>query len=161
MTGLGNVVAIAVGGFHSLAIRSPDTLWAWGADLARQLGTGTSGNRSTPKATLAPAGVVVTEGGRDHSLALHADGDVWAWGGNEYGQVGTGVAFAVRAIPERVPVVSEVLAIAAGWYFNLALDADGRVWAWGRNDDGQLGVVGAANRTAPVHVPGLVGIGWP
>ena len=156
-----DAVSIAAGGFHSLAVRSPDVLWAWGANLARQLGTSTNANRTTPTATLAPAGVVVADGGRDHSLALFADGAVWAWGGNEYGQVGTGVDFHVRFFPEQVPVVSDVLEIAAGSDFSLALDADGRVWAWGRSDDGQLGLVGVASRTVPTQVTDLVGIGWP
>lgn len=39
----------------------------------------------------------------------------------------------------RLSGLSGVVAIAAGSTHSLALTADGRVWAWGYNRDGQLG----------------------
>ena len=45
--------------------------------------------------------------------------------------------------PDRLPVrvvgLSDIVAVAAGDTFSLALRNDGRVFAWGRNFDGQLG----------------------
>jgi hypothetical protein len=37
----------------------------------------------------------------------------------------------------------------------VAVRSDGTVWAWGWNNDGQLGVGGTANRSTPVQVPGV------
>jgi alpha-tubulin suppressor-like RCC1 family protein len=47
------------------------------------------------------------------------------------------------------------LAIAAGGGFSMALLADGTVWAWGRNDEAQLGLGSAADQALPVRIPGL------
>ncbi|BDR55080.1 hypothetical protein KIMH_11910 [Bombiscardovia apis] len=46
--------------------------------------------------------------------------------------------------------------VSAGWYHSLGLGRDGKVYAWGRNDAGQLGDGSASNRTSPVavHTPG-------
>lgn len=48
--------------------------------------------------------------------------------------------------------------VAAGAFHSVALKADGTVWAWGRNDQGQLGGLAAANSPTPVQVAGLVSI---
>ena len=45
--------------------------------------------------------------------------------------------------------------VSAGATHTLVLKADGTVWAWGKNDLGQLGDGTTALRTSPVQVPGL------
>jgi alpha-tubulin suppressor-like RCC1 family protein len=47
-----------------------------------------------------------------------------------------------------------VIAVAKGGSHNLALSRDGRLWAWGRNDRGQLGSA-AGDASTPVAVDGL------
>lgn len=49
-------------------------------------------------------------------------------------------------------------AISAGTYFTLALKANGTVWAWGKNDNGQLGDGTNMERNYPVRVTGLTDI---
>ena len=108
--GLSNVVAIAGGGLHSLALKADGTVVAWGKNNLGQ--------------TNVPSGltnVVAIAAGTDHSLALRADGTVVAWGSNSGGQT-------------NVPTgLSNVIAIAAGSFFSLALKSDGTVAAWGDN----------------------------
>ncbi|ACL01786.1 RCC1 repeat domain protein [Desulfatibacillum aliphaticivorans] len=48
--------------------------------------------------------------------------------------------------------------VAAGDGHTLALKADGRVWAWGGNEHGQLGDGSREDRTLPVMIPGLTEI---
>ncbi|MEN6349224.1 MAG: immunoglobulin-like domain-containing protein [Syntrophomonas sp.] len=48
VVGLTGATAIAVGGFHSLALKNDGTVWAWGANRIGQLGTGDSDFHSTP-----------------------------------------------------------------------------------------------------------------
>ena len=45
--------------------------------------------------------------------------------------------------------------IAGGGYFSLALKTDGTVWAWGKNDYGQLGDGTTTNRSTPAQITGL------
>ena len=48
--------------------------------------------------------------------------------------------------------------VSAGLYHTLAVKVDGTVWAWGRNQFGQMGIVGIDSTDIPVQVVGLVGI---
>ncbi|MGE5579277.1 MAG: fibronectin type III domain-containing protein [Bacillota bacterium] len=54
--------------------------------------------------------------------------------------------------------VLDVTGVASGNNHNLALRGDGTVWAWGYNDDGQLGDGTTIQRTSPVQVSGLTGV---
>ncbi|HYO54197.1 RCC1 domain-containing protein, partial [Archangium sp.] len=88
--GLSGVVALVTGSYHSLALRSDGTLWAWGYNGSGQLGIGTTSSRSAPVQMPGLSGVVALAAGSDHSLAVRSDGTPWAWGSNSDGQVGDG-----------------------------------------------------------------------
>ena len=55
------------------------------------------------------------------------------------------------------PVINlaDVQAVSAGSDHSMALTRDGKVFAWGRNFDGQLGDGTREHRSTPVAVPGL------
>ncbi len=119
--GLTNVVAIAAGEFHSLALRSDGTVVAWGSNYA----PGSWGSWVYAGQSVVPAdltNVVAIAAGDYHSLALKADGTVVAWGWNGSSQ-------------STVPAgLSGVVAIAAGGYHSLALKADGSIVVWGADN---------------------------
>ncbi|MHB1418241.1 MAG: RCC1 domain-containing protein [Bacillota bacterium] len=129
--------------FHTLALKSDGTVWAWGANNSGQLGNGTTTNSSVPVQVNNLANIIAVAAGGAHSLALKADGTVWAWGNNYYGQIGDGT-FANRNTPVQVKKVdgtylTGIIAIAAGNVHSLVLKSDGSVWAWGHNGYYQLG----------------------
>jgi hypothetical protein len=99
-SGLSNIVGIAVGPWHCLALRANGTVIAW---------------PSFRSGTSVPAGlynVVAVAAGNGHSVALKADGTVVVWGDNSYGQI-------------NVPAgLSNVTAIASGDWHCLALGAN-------------------------------------
>ena len=87
--------------------------------------------------------------GVNHTIALKNDGTVWSWGDNTYGQLGDGgVLTSETENPIQVSGVngskylSDVVDIASGTYFSIALLKNGNVVAWGLNNDGQLGNIG-------------------
>lgn len=134
------------------------SVWAWGSNYSGALGDGTTVDSSTPVLThLLPAAVQIAAG-YDFSMALTADGHVWAWGNGAY--TGQGLSY-----PSDVPVLvkspsgtgalAHVVGIAAGMFHALALTADGHVYAWGENTDGQLGDGSTADSHLPVEVDGL------
>jgi len=149
------VVAVAAGGFHSLALCSDGTVAAWGDNASGQLGDGTITQQTVPvEVNHAPGSalegktVVAVAAGQSHSLALCSDGTVAAWGSNSrfgFGQLGDGTS-TDRSIPVAVNTVvgsalygKSVVAVAAGYGHSLALCSDGTVAAWGANMQGQLG----------------------
>jgi len=156
---LSEVVAVSAGTFHSLALREDGTVWAWGQNFRGQLGVPGTGSQTAPIQVPGLTGVVAIGAAGEHSLALREDGTVWAWGANTYGQLGRPANYAANPTPAQVPGLTDVVALAGGDYYVLAVRADRTVWGWGSNSAGQLGR--PANYTAhptPAQVPGLTGV---
>lgn len=108
---LGDVIAIAAGTSHSLALRSDGTVVAWGGNDAGQC--------DVPENL---TGIVAIGAGDRHSLAVTADGHLIGWGANEFGQA-------------TAPVdLENVVAVAGGGRHTLALKRDGTIRVWGADD---------------------------
>ena len=152
------VVAIAAGGYVSMALKSDGTVWAWGYGGYGQLGTGPPGYNSLfPVRCGSIDNVVAISGGAYHAVALLSGGAVWTWGRNSDGQLGTGT-FTDSYVP--VPTnVTTAIAIAAGERHTLATTSDGTVMAWGFNGQGQLGVDYPYLHNTPIAISSLNGIG--
>jgi alpha-tubulin suppressor-like RCC1 family protein len=142
-SGLTDVVAIAAGSNHSLAVKSDGTVWAWGFNSQGMLGNGTSGtgtNSNVPVQASNLTDATDVSGGNFHSIALESDGTVWAWGANDVGQLGDGTTTSRRTTPVQVSNLTDVEDVSSGLNHNLAATSThGEVWAWGCNDYGQLG----------------------
>lgn len=115
--GATNIIAVAGGNGHSLALRADGSVMAWGWNQFGQ-------------ATVPPSltNVAAIAAGATHSLVLRADGTMTAWGSYEVGETN---------VP---PGLTNVVAIAAGNGHNLALKADGTLAAWGWNIFGQTNI---------------------
>ncbi|MDX6676504.1 MAG: hypothetical protein QOE31_556 [Solirubrobacteraceae bacterium] len=149
-------------------------LLSWG-DAGRDGQASASATLDPPAPVALPDGTTVTQiaQGADHALALTSRGEVFAWGANDFGQAGgTPVPQSSVALPAKVAgLPAGIVTLAAGSGFSLAVTASGEVWAWGRNDNGQLGVDPSATpptacvqpcRAAPAPVPlpaGLIALG--
>lgn len=92
VSGLTNVVAIAVGYSHSCALKADGSVACWGLNDVGQLGDGSTTNRATPVAVSGLANVVAIAAGYLHSCALRTDGSMVCWGYNGDGRVGDGSA---------------------------------------------------------------------
>ncbi len=156
----GGVEAIAAGAEHALALKDDDTVWAWGYNFFGQLGNGTTADDSSKPVQVSELdGIEAIAAGGSFSLALKDDGTVWAWGSNQFGQLGDGTSTDGTLTtcelvmgggrtssscpdsntPVQMSEVGGIEAIAAGLAHGLALKDDGTVWAWGMNQNGQLG----------------------
>lgn len=97
-----------------------------------------------------------------HNLALDETGTVWAWGYNAYGQLGDN-SVTSKNYPVEIPKAQfgltgsqKVVAIWAsgGEYgYSFALTDQNKLWAWGYNNYGQLGLgVTSTNVRIPTEV---------
>jgi alpha-tubulin suppressor-like RCC1 family protein len=150
-----DVVQVAAGSGHGLAVRSDGNVWAWGFNGSGELGDGTRTSRSTPVQVTGLTGVTQVAAGGGFSMALRSDGTVWAWGDNRAGQLGPGTTSSHVVTPVKVTGLASVTKISAGGSFALALLSDGTVRAWGDNRRGQLGNGTTASSPVPVKVAGL------
>jgi alpha-tubulin suppressor-like RCC1 family protein len=126
---------------------------AWGLNNDGQLGNGTSTSETEATAVRVLTEATAVAAGETQSFALLETGKVMAWGDNAWGQLGIGASTPiVEKEPVEVKGLSEVVAIAAGSNFSLALLESHKIKAWGLNFDGQLGV----GSTTPLSEPEAV-----
>lgn len=126
--GLNDVVAVAAGTSHNLALKSDGTVVAWGYN--------SSGQATVPTGL---KDVVAIAAGRIHSVALKKDGTVVAWG--EQKTQGPYETYTIRAAGATlVPGdLKDVVAIASGEDYCLAIKYDGTVTGWGARTSGLFG----------------------
>jgi alpha-tubulin suppressor-like RCC1 family protein len=171
---LSDATQISAGCCHGIALHADGTVTAWGYNGLGQLGDGTTTHSPTPVQVKGLTNVVAVDAGYEHNLALLADGTVMAWGDNYNGNLGVGGSdfkgggpetcgtSQCSKVPVRVPGLTDVIAISANYYYNLALLANGTVMAWGYNYSGQMGdaigsQTGCECVERPVRVPGISG----
>ena len=152
---LRDVIAVAAGFSHSMALTSRGNVWAWGNNSSGQLGDLTTISRSNPEYVQSfigiLAGVRTIAAGGSHSLAALANGSLRAWGNNTFGQLGDGT-FNFKTLAFPVQIVSGITGVAAGSWHSFARKVDGTVFAWGRNNRGQLGDGGFGDSNLPLQV---------
>ena len=139
---LTGVKALAAGAYHSMALKVDGTLWTFGDNSCGQLGRATnSGNGNpNPVPTQVMTNVVAIAAGSFHSMALTSDGHLWTFGCNAEGELGTLLNSGTDTpTPTPQDVLSGVGVIAAGAFHSLALKTNNTLWAFGLNQDGQLG----------------------
>jgi len=159
--------AIATGSAHVLVLTTKNTVYAWGWNGRGQLGTNDCCTElsATPALVGLPGGTAITAiaAGGEHSLAVSSDGTVYGWGSNRHGELGLACAaqYASCGSPRQIDLPGGVRAtsVAAGEGHSLAVGADGRVYAWGTNFAGELGIGTHGDEEPPTSValpPGVV-----
>jgi alpha-tubulin suppressor-like RCC1 family protein len=155
--GANDWVGIAAGSLHSLGLKADGSLWAWGWNSYGQLGLGNYDTVNIPT-RVTGTGWIAVSAGELHTLALKSNRTLWAWGaktdGPNDGQLGLNDT-AGRISPTQVGAATDWLIIAAGKSHSLGLRLNTSsitIWAWGYNQDGELGLTDTANRLVPTQV---------
>ena len=106
-----------------------------------------------PESTKVEPKVETTE---SHTLMLRADGTVWSYGSNTYGELGINSNVSTDE-PTQVefPEGTVIVDIAAGEFHSMALDENGYVWTWGRNNYYHLGETNLSYRKKPAKLNGV------
>ncbi|MGO0060210.1 Ig-like domain-containing protein [Brevibacillus fluminis] len=158
-TGFTNFKDIAAGDNFALALQNNGIVWGWGDNASGQL-TFAETKQTTPRQITALTNVTTMAAGKSHSLAATSDGKVYAWGDNQYGQLGNQASGPKVLTPVEIPALAgkNVVQLAAGDGFSVALTANGDVYTWGLNNQGQLGLGNTTDTKIPTKVPGLGGV---
>ena len=134
--GFTNIIDIASGSLHTLALKSDGSLWAWGYNFFGQIGNGTQNRSTSPIQVPGMTNVKEIAASGDHSFALKNDGTLWAWGENQRGFLGNNSNSGGTFTP--VNVLSGVSKIFTGNCITIAIKNNGTAWAWGDNYSGEI-----------------------
>lgn len=142
-----------------MILTTAGTVYTCGDNTTGTLGDGTTGGSSaTPVPVSLPSGTTVTAiaaNGLGTDLALTSRGTVYAWGTGGDGELGNGAA-SNSAVPVAVSLPAKVVAkaIAVGGQAAMVVSSSGAVYAWGSDDDNQLGQsVSGGQSDTPLLVP--------
>lgn len=162
---------IACGGRHSAVITDAGALLTFGWGLYGQCGQGSTDDELSPTCVTSLLGIQIERvaAGLWHTVCISADGDVYTFGGNQFGQLGTGVDQ-----PETLPRLLDAPSlenahakiVSCGARHSAIITADGKMFSWGWNKYGQLGLGDVVDRNIPSQVtldgctPKNVACGW-
>jgi alpha-tubulin suppressor-like RCC1 family protein len=108
-------------------------------------------------------GIPAIRMGGSHGLILASDGSLWSWGTNYVGWpvLGLGKIQTQKSL-HRIGSETDWIGISSSSTHNLALKADGSMWAWGENLSGELGrgAPGRGDRMQSTPVPSAPGNDW-
>lgn len=157
------VDAIFLGEFHSLAKTSLGRVFAWGMNSDGQLGDGTTGTRWSPVditgrfSLQGEETVTAVSIGNSTSGCLTSLGRVFTWGDNYYGQLGDATTADQN---EPVDITGQLRLAAGDSSFavllqrtnSAVLTAEGAIFCWGANEEGQLGDGTTKSRVVPKEI---------
>ncbi|XP_042968733.1 ultraviolet-B receptor UVR8-like isoform X3 [Carya illinoinensis] len=171
------VKGIACGGRHSAVITDAGALLAFGWGMYGQVssfghcGQGGTDDELSPTCVSSLLGVRIegVAAGLWHTVCISADGDVYAFGGNQFGQLGTGGDQA-ETVPRLLDAPGQenmhAKILSCGARHSALITDDRKVFCWGWNKYGQLGLGDVIDRNIPSQViidgciPKNVSCGW-
>lgn len=155
---LSNVIDFDTSNSHSIALTSDGSVWVWGLNDYGQLSESAGGDLLNPVKVSELRDIVKVQAGNRYNLALDRTGFVWMWGYNNSGQFGDEEE-SYNLKPTLVGGFSaKIKDIAAGDFHCLALSTEGKVYAWGANDYGQIGDGTLNSKYSPIEIPSLYGV---
>jgi len=137
----GCVTTLESGSQHACARRTDDTVWCWGINLDGELGTTPSGGQQTTPIQIAGLADQTAEiDTEDATCVIKNDGTLWCWGENSDGQVGDGTLVSNHPNLGEVTTLGNTVTTVGAIGDHTCAMSDGKVYCWGDNDDGQLGI---------------------
>ncbi len=154
-----------------LAIDDSGKVYAWGDNSKGQLGNGLTDNKSLP-ICISDLQNNALNGKkiekiflRDaNAFALDNNGKLYSWGGGNFsGQLGNG-----SSVSSKTPMCisdidgselkeKKIVNVILNYYVSIALDENGKVYVWGDNSKGQLGIGNTENQMLPICLNDLTG----
>lgn len=132
-----NVKSIAQSDMRSFYIKQDGTLWGWGDNWQGTLGNGTRTNETTP--TMITDNAMQVSSGGYHTMLIKKDYTLWGCGSNQAGSLGFENEGYEHLYPNFQKIMNNIVSVKAGYGHTLALDTYGTLWAWGMNENGQVG----------------------
>jgi alpha-tubulin suppressor-like RCC1 family protein len=145
---------VAAGASAGFAIRSNGSLFAWGGQNFGVLGNFRTFTTAASPVQIGLSSWSSVSAGISNTAAIRRDGKLFIWGSNDSGQLGQ--TFGPASIVARSsPVQLGTLnwnKVSVGNNQIMAIRSDSKLFAWGNNVNGQLGLTNTSNRSSPVQI---------
>ena len=134
------IVPIATGNVHSMAITQDGSLWIWGSGVGAQLGNDTTTNQLYPMQAMediasiaSNTGEIAFSRGNTHVMALTSSGTLLTWGADirEFQRTSRSYGRLINNLTAPVEIMRNVTQISTGGSNALAITSDGALWSWG------------------------------
>ncbi len=153
----GRRVILSVGGSFVYAQDADGQVWVWGDNQHGQHGNGTTRSDFkfhefvSPDGAIDPAHIRDIVAGSNYIFFLMDDGSVYGAGNNDY--LSLAQPNKRYTTPVKLNLPAAPIALDAGFGHTMMLSADGKVWAWGRNGEYQVGNGSRKNVQEPYQLP--------
>ncbi|XP_027205306.2 putative E3 ubiquitin-protein ligase HERC4 [Dermatophagoides pteronyssinus] len=148
---------IAAGGSHSAILSCTGAIYVWGKNEFGQLGLSDCENRCLPtlQKSLRNQKIAYINLGDEHSAALTYEGGLFTWGAGMYGQLGHG-RNTNEVLPRKVFELMgvKIVQVSCGRCHTLVVSKQGRVYSFGLNGSGQLGIGNTCSKYLPISIRG-------
>ncbi|KAJ4814175.1 Regulator of chromosome condensation (RCC1) family protein [Rhynchospora pubera] len=149
------VKMVAAGAEHTAAVTEDGQLYGWGWGRYGNLGLGDRNDRLTPEKVTSTEGVkmILVACGWRHTITVSTSGSLYTYGWSKYGQLGHG-DFEDHLVPHKLEALKDasISQISGGWRHTMALTSDGKLYGWGWNKFGQVGVGDNTDHCSPTQV---------
>ncbi|XP_057259216.1 probable E3 ubiquitin-protein ligase HERC4 isoform X2 [Pezoporus wallicus] len=155
------IVQVACGYYHSLALSKGSEVFSWGQNKYGQLGLGYEYKKqNSPQVIKSLLGIPFAQiaAGGAHSFVLTLSGAIFGWGRNKFGQLGLNDDND-RYVPTLLKSLrtQKVVHICCGEDHTAALTKEGGVFTFGAGGYGQLGHNSTSHEINPRKVFELMG----
>jgi alpha-tubulin suppressor-like RCC1 family protein len=154
---------LVLGFDHAGVITSENRILLWGANTTGALGDGTNKAKSLPVDITSNLDLYYGEEivdfdlGNGFTLVVTNYGHVFSFGSNESGQLGDGsIVNSLSPIEITDQFLldqgEKIVSIEAGYSHVVAVTNMSKIWSWGYNEYGQVGVDSAENQVNPQNI---------
>lgn len=141
-------------GAHTITLKSDGSIWGWGESSNGQLNTN-NGNTTEPLPIQVGTATdwLKVENSGGSTFAIKNNGTLWGCGSNQFGSLGVNSSSQLFTTFQQITAATNWVKVAPSNFFTIALKADGTIWAWGQNNNFQLGNSPAtAQQLSPIQV---------
>uniref|UniRef100_A0A803KNC2 RCC1-like domain-containing protein n=1 Tax=Chenopodium quinoa TaxID=63459 RepID=A0A803KNC2_CHEQI len=157
------VKMVAAGAEHSAAVTESGEVYGWGWGRYGNLGLGDRKDRLVPERSSSIDGIKMIQVacGWRHTITVTSSGSIYTYGWSKYGQLGHG-DFEDHLTPYKLEALSGqiISQISGGWRHTMAVTSEGKLYGWGWNKFGQVGVGDNADCCSPVQKVMQICCGW-
>lgn len=156
--GITNIKEIECGSNTSYAIGKEGQIYSWGQNENGEGGIGNTASKIGKNEIKGITKAIEIKAGKNHAIIQKSTGEIYAIGTNQNGESGTGKEESKILNATKIENLGTVVEIGTGDNHSMAITEDGKVYGWGSNIKGELGLGANTKIEQPTQIPNLENI---